>query len=543
VVRVRVVLQGAVQYQVKWPDAQPKWVTEKDLDAPALIQDYKARKAQQRQRAEILSDRDDSDHELDGFNFAEADGDEKEKEKEKEKEENGKESEKENDNDAMVIDEKNEKAEKAKEEKAKKKNEAKEKEESDDENGEDEDILMVRELTTPKRKPRRVVPESPLDELLNSDNDGEEGKEGKEKEMEEEEEEEVETTTKKRKRLSKGKRTTTTTGGKKQKKKQSTSEEEEEEVEDVELDEEETKELLKEAAFVIHGDDKEKKRRKEKELALKMHKVHPCHSLLRTCTSQPLTNCLCAVCGGAVRWFVLSCCSCRRLSDGSASPFCRLSAGAPAAKLSIAYAHTHRTHAPPLYRFFIPHFIHATAPARWQGFEFAGTIYRVGDCVALRPEDEADDWYAIIDELYEVPSLPPIVVCVRAVCDCVPCRYERAPLIKASLLFDRRHELANLRCAARGCTAPRTCPYGSSVASSCGARAILVTSTFNWLGWLLRAQEELVDDLHVKELCLSNHIDPNPVNSISRRILGTRTRTHAHTHTHATRSDALWCSP
>jgi hypothetical protein len=47
----------------------------------------------------------------------------------------------------------------------------------------------------------------------------------------------------------------------------------------------------------------------------------------------------------------------------------------------------------------------------------------------------------------------------------------------------------------------------------------------NWLHWLLRAQEELVDDLHVKELCLSNHIDPNPVNSISRRILGTHTHT------------------
>ncbi len=260
VVRVRVVLQGAVQYQVKWPDDKPKWVAEKDLDAPALIQDYKARKAQQRQRAEILPDHDDADHELDGFNFAEADGDEKEKEKE-----NGKESEKENSNDAMVIDEENEKAEKAKEEKdkkKKKKNEAQEKEEGDDENGEDDDVLMVRELTTPKRKPRRVVPESPLDELLNSDDDGEEGKEGKEKEMEEEEV----ATPKKRKRLSKGKRTTTpttTTGGKKKKqkeqkkprKKQSTSEEEEEEVEDVELDEEETKELLKEAAFVIHGDD------------------------------------------------------------------------------------------------------------------------------------------------------------------------------------------------------------------------------------------------------------------------------------------------
>jgi hypothetical protein len=69
---------------------------------------------------------------------------------------------------------------------------------------------------------------------------------------------------------------------------------------------------------------------------------------------------------------------------------------------------------------------------------FAGTTYRVGDCVALRPEDEADDWYAIIDELYEVPLshlllhvCVAIVWCVRSrvcvvcrvVCVCVRARY------------------------------------------------------------------------------------------------------------------------
>jgi hypothetical protein len=49
----------------------------------------------------------------------------------------------------------------------------------------------------------------------------------------------------------------------------------------------------------------------------------------------------------------------------------------------------------------------AHAYALEQGFELAGTTYRVGDCVALRPEDEVDDWYAVIDELYEVRQPSP----------------------------------------------------------------------------------------------------------------------------------------